>query len=32
MEIAALVRGITLLGAKVQGPSDPTTNFHSGLN
>ena len=28
----ALARGVTLLGAKVPGPSKPTTNFYGGLN
>ena len=32
MEMVALVRGVTLLGAKVPSPSDPTTNFYSGRN
>ena len=31
MSIVALARGVALLGAKVLGPSDPTTNFYSGL-
>ena len=31
MEIVALARGVAFLGAKIPGPSDPTTNFYSGI-